>query len=444
MGARYATCGVSGKRRRAVGRVLVAVLLAAGTGPGRATAQATAQVTAQPTASSAEPGDGLCAVRTGRCGAAPRFAVLAAFPGELRPLLERASVREGLRIGDRVLRVGTLGGVPVVLGLLGIGLANAEATTALVLDRFDMEGVIVSGVAGAPARIGDVTIPVRWAGDDGTSYDVDPTLLRVAERAAPHAELTRCAAVPPHPPGPEVCVAHEPRVLIGGTGSSDDPFGGRPVACVPGGDDVFGCDVAATTLAADQPAAVDMETTAAARVAHARGVPFVGLRAVSDGDGDPLGLPGFPAQFFSWYGLAAHNAAAMAEVLLEQTAGRRAGGDVRPRGAPRAHASCAWERRAAPACGDRRAPRALRARVDRACRLAADPGAGSGRRAGRVAPGRGCGRPPRDAEACRRRVRSRARGAPAHAHVVAGVTGAPAASRHPGAAVLGRRLHERG
>ena len=362
MRARYATGGGSGKRRRGARGVLAAVLLVSSTAATRATAQTT------------PPGDGLCAVRTTRCGAPPRFAVLSAFPGELRPLLERATVRETLRIGDRVLRVGTLAGVPVVLGLLGIGLVNAEATTALVLDRFDVEGVIVSGVAGAPARIGDVTIPARWSAPDGTSYDVDPALLSLAERAAPHAELTRCAPVPPDPPGPEVCVAHEPRVLIGGTGTSDDPFGGRPLPCTPDGGDVFGCDVAATALAAEPPAAVDMETAAAARAAQARGVPFIALRAVSDGEGDPLGLPGFPTQFFSWYGLAAHNGAATADALLEEIAGRRPGRDARPR-ATHPHASCVWEHRAAAACEGERAPKALRARVDRACRLATDPGA---------------------------------------------------------------------
>src|SRR4029079_3697979 len=109
MRARYATGGASGKRRRGAGGVLAAVLLVSSTAATRATAQAT------------PPGDGLCAVRTTRCGAPPRFAVLSAVPGELRPLLERATVRETLRIGDRVLRVGTLAGVPVVLGLLGIG-----------------------------------------------------------------------------------------------------------------------------------------------------------------------------------------------------------------------------------------------------------------------------------------------------------------------------------
>src|SRR5262249_60160321 len=79
-------------------------------------------------------GDGLCAITEGTCGAPPMIAVLSAFPAELAPLVARATVRETIRVGDRVLRVGTLGDVPVVLGLLGIGLVNAANTTKLALD----------------------------------------------------------------------------------------------------------------------------------------------------------------------------------------------------------------------------------------------------------------------------------------------------------------------
>ena len=45
-------------------------------------------------------------------------------------------------------------------------------------------------------------------------------------------------------------------------------------------------------------------------------MPFIAFRAVSDGDGDPLGLPGFPQQFFAYYPLAAANAAAVAEAFV--------------------------------------------------------------------------------------------------------------------------------
>jgi len=363
MGAGYATGGGSGKRwrgaaRRGVAGALLVVCEAA-------------IATGQPRSF----GDGLCAVRTARCGAPPRFAVLAAFPGELRPLLARARVHETLVAGDRVLRVGTLAGVPVVLGLLGIGLANAEATTRLVLDRFDVAGVVVSGVAGSTARIGDVTVPARWTFADGATYDVDPALLRRATRAAPRAELDRCTSVPPEPPGPTVCLAHQPLVLVGGVGRSDDPYGGRPLPCVPGGDDVFGCDVGGTAQGVGEPVAVDMETAAAAREARVRGIPFIAFRAVSDGAGDPLGLPGFPQQFFAWYGLAARNAAAAVAAFLERAGHTSIARDPGAGGTPRARASCDWERRATAVCAGGQAPRALRARVDRACRLLAGDGA---------------------------------------------------------------------
>ena len=60
-----------------------------------------------------------------------------------------------------------------------------------------------------------------------------------------------------------------------------------------------------------------METAAIAREATKRGVPFIAFRATSDGAGDPLMLPGFPSEFFVYYRLAAHNAAAAAIAFLE-------------------------------------------------------------------------------------------------------------------------------
>jgi hypothetical protein len=45
-------------------------------------------------------------------------------------------------------------------------------------------------------------------------------------------------------------------------------------------------------------------------------VPFIGFRAVSDGGGDPLHLPGFPVQFFYYRQLAADNAARVTLAFL--------------------------------------------------------------------------------------------------------------------------------
>ena len=65
---------------------------------------------------------------------------------------------------------------------------------------------------------------------------------------------------------------------------------------------------------------VDMETAAIARETAERGLPYIAFRAGSDGGGDPLGLPGFPAQFYAYYRLAARNAAAAAAAFLERLA----------------------------------------------------------------------------------------------------------------------------
>ncbi|OBG41622.1 hypothetical protein A5673_00800 [Mycobacterium sp. E3198] len=67
--------------------------------------------------------------------------------------------------------------------------------------------------------------------------------------------------------------------------------------------------------------ATDNETAAVQAVADARGVPFLGIRGISDGAGDPLHLPGFPFQFFFYKQLAAENAARVAAALLQTWAG---------------------------------------------------------------------------------------------------------------------------
>jgi len=267
----------------------------------------------------------------GPTGTDQRFvAVLGAFPAELGALVDRAQIEEEIAIGDRVMRVGRLGGVRVVLGMTGIGLLNAQRTTRVVLDRFPVTGVIMSGVAGSPLRIGDVTVPRTWELNDGTTWECDGPWLSVAEQVeAANIPLERCTVVPAT--GQSVCLPHEPGVFVGGVGRSSDSYGDTPLGCNVGGNDVFGCDIvtAGSTSAArddgtfagpqqDERVAGDQETAAVAREAIGRGLPFIAFRSVSDGAGDPLGLPGFPAQFFAYYRLAASTAAEAATAFLQR------------------------------------------------------------------------------------------------------------------------------
>jgi adenosylhomocysteine nucleosidase len=269
----------------------------------------------------AAPPHALCetAARAGSAG--PRVAILSAFPAEIAPLVRATTIEETVEVVGRRYHLGRLEGVRVVLGLTGIGLVNAERATAALLADFDVAGIIMSGVAGSPYRIGDVVIARRFTERERAGvWRANRALLALARRAAVRlsAPLGRCTPVPPTvPDAPQVCMPHQPTVVVAKHGVSEDPFGGEAVPCVPGGGEIFGCEfLTASQMRA--PDTVDMETAVVARLAASARVPFLALRAVSDGAGDPLGERGFPAQFADYYALAAGNAAAVAHAVLAE------------------------------------------------------------------------------------------------------------------------------
>lgn len=295
-----------------------------------------------------------------------RLLVLSAFPGEMDPLLARASI-DATEVADgRSFYVGELAGNDVVLALTGIGLVNATATVEAALTRFGCEagrgigGIVFSGVSGGRSSIGDVAVPARWTVDDGeTWFAADQAMLEAAAAVASEVELSSqvplgdvaCVGVDPSLVR-TVTLAHAPRIIVGGDGRSSDPFDGRALPCFPGGGDVFGCEpcrapehhppdpqrTATQIVPFLDPAfffgyfasppdlrgydAEDMETAAVAQIAVAHDIPFVAFRALSDGNGDPLMLPGFPFQFFFYRQLAADNAAAHALAFLEAWSAR--------------------------------------------------------------------------------------------------------------------------
>jgi nucleoside phosphorylase len=267
----------------------------------------------------------LCAATALADADAPRIAVLSAFPAELAPLVAATEIDAVVDVEAAQYYTGRLHGVRVVLGLLGIGMVNARAAAERVLGAFEVAAVVVSGVAGSEHRIGDVIVATRWIERDGRhAVRTNRALAALVARGATHlpAPFQRCTPVPPtDPEGTVVCLAHDPAVVFERRGESGDDFGG-PLACVPGGGEIFGCDlddVAGLAVRA-APDPVDMESAAVARVAADHGVPFLAVRGVSDGAGDPLGDRGFPAQFFDYYRLAAMNAALTTRALVAELA----------------------------------------------------------------------------------------------------------------------------
>ena len=286
--------------------------------------------------------------------------VLSAMPIELGPILAQEKVTKKLTVDGHDFFVGTLRGRHVVLSLTGIGPVNATHRTQQALDTFrcghrsSIGSVVFSGVAGGD-WIGNVIVADRWTLDHGKTFvAVDRHMLATARRVAKSrlpleqkapAGDPACGCVLAPDTVSTVSVTHKPAVEVGGAGDTTDPFSGRALPCAPGGGDVFGCEpcivqengdhasqfatgivpfadpsfftgYGSSTASSGKYVAEDEETAAVATVAAKAHVPFIGFRAVSDGGGDPLGLPGFPVQFFYYRQLAADNAAIVTMAFL--------------------------------------------------------------------------------------------------------------------------------
>jgi hypothetical protein len=217
---------------------------------------------------------------------------------------------------------------------------------------------VFSGVAGGSGRteIGDVAIPARWTSDDGATWHaVDPGMLAATNSLTVDLLSSDTIGDPACGcglfAGPRIDLNREPDLHVGGDGSSDDNNNGTAFPAIPFGGDIFGPQPCAAPdfsplyfgnffqavgpflvgglltnlmglLNPTAPAvdAVDMETAAAQQVAEAHGVPFLGIRGMSDGPGDPLNLPGYPFTFFVYKHIAADNAAIVTEAFLQNWA----------------------------------------------------------------------------------------------------------------------------
>ncbi|MEC4763392.1 hypothetical protein VT930_09780 [Mycobacterium sherrisii] len=269
-----------------------------------------------------------------------RTLVLTAFPVEADAVLTHTVLDPDpvVAVDHRRFYLGAIRGKKVIVAMTGIGLVNAAdaAETAFAYLASSIAAVVFSGVAGGAGRTGiaDVAVPARWTLDGGVTFSpVDPAMLAVAATLSVTLRSARA-------------MRHEPQLVVGGDGCSYDNNNGRAFPCIPHGGGVFGCQPRtapdrsffytgnfwqtvwpwlrhglisnAKIISAADPAfdATDSESAAVQAVAEAYGAPFLAVRGISDGPGDPLRLPGFPFQFFVYHRVAAVNAARVTAELL--------------------------------------------------------------------------------------------------------------------------------
>ncbi|MDT7766940.1 MAG: hypothetical protein QOC63_6360 [Mycobacterium sp.] len=297
-----------------------------------------------------------------------RTLILTALPVEADAVLARTTLDSNptVVVDGRHFYLGTLGGKPVIVGMTGIGEVNATQTTEIALDHFtpasgiSIGAMVFDGVAGGSGRteIGDVAVPARWTSDGGATWHaVDPSMLAAANTVTVGLDSTdstgdpACHLCGPLASLPLINLNREPQLFVGGDGSTSDNNNGVAFPEIPLGGAIFGPEPLAAPdfsplsfgnffqalgpflaqgllsnitgffTAANPPVdAVDQETAAAQQVADAHGIPFLGIRGMSDGPGDPLPLPGYPFTLLVFKQIAADNAAIVTEAFLNSWA----------------------------------------------------------------------------------------------------------------------------
>ncbi len=274
-----------------------------------------------------------------------RIAVISAYAPEWTALLDEIDEAHRQEINGVTFVTGRLEGHDVVLFLSGISMVNAAMTTQLALDRYDIEGIVFSGIAGGvdPAlSLGDVVVPEQWgqylesvfARDVGDGYVLPPFLssafrnygmmhtipvqvarkggmgpeehfwfpvdahfLEIARQAAANVALEACQKA-------GTCLEEGPEISVGGNGVSGTAF-------------IDNADFRAHVFETFGAQVLDMESAAVAHVAYANDVPFIAFRSLSDLAGGSEA----ENELAVFFGLAAENSARVVRAFLAHLPG---------------------------------------------------------------------------------------------------------------------------
>lgn len=202
-------------------------------------------------------------------------AIISALPEEQAGLVQLLSNHEHLAQIPRGLERGLIHKRPVILALAGVGKVSAATTATLLIERYQVERIVFTGVAGAVAshvEVGDIVVGSHYMQHDMDArplfprYEIPYTGLRqhAADERLVAMVLEALSAVSTRAEAEKVLKIHTGLILSG------DRF-------VSSAAEVQG-------LRQDLPEAlcVEMEGAAIAQVCHDYRLPFVAVRSISD------------------------------------------------------------------------------------------------------------------------------------------------------------------
>ncbi|WP_317855492.1 5'-methylthioadenosine/adenosylhomocysteine nucleosidase [Chakrabartyella piscis] len=203
--------------------------------------------------------------------------IIGAMEEEIVALKGKMKITEEKNMVGLTFYVGTYAGKNLVLVKSGIGKVNAAICAQALIDRFDVEKIIMVGVAGslsAELRVGDIILS-----EDAVEHDMDTSPLGDPIGTIPRMEesyfkadqeLLRLALESAKE------VAKDYRVLTGRVASGDQ----------------FICteDAKAKIRETVGGMCAEMEGAAVAHTCYLNNTPFLIIRAISDGAGEDAGL----------------------------------------------------------------------------------------------------------------------------------------------------------
>jgi adenosylhomocysteine nucleosidase len=211
--------------------------------------------------------------------------IMSAMPQEAAMIVDKMEEKEIVQMGSRQFIKGTLGKIPVVFSLAGIGKVSSAATAALLIAKFDVEEIIFTGVGGGgkETAIGDIVI-----GSSYLQHDLDPRPFftqfyifsldkQLVHARADHVSKVKDAAhrfLQQKVPFPENLRISNPRVHEGAIVSGDQFIGS-----LAHHEKIL--DITKELLPSGFHA-VDMEGAAVAQVCEELNVPFIVIRSISD------------------------------------------------------------------------------------------------------------------------------------------------------------------
>jgi adenosylhomocysteine nucleosidase len=104
------------------------------------------------------------------------IALMYAFNQEGALLRAKLTLQDSLYVKGRIFWLGKLGNRNVTIVNSGVGMTNAAMTAQLLIDKFDPQEIIFTGICGgidSINHIGDIVIPDQWATHDYGYYGKD-------------------------------------------------------------------------------------------------------------------------------------------------------------------------------------------------------------------------------------------------------------------------------